>query len=478
MATTKGSNIINLGITLGDMVLMCVLMYLCIVLIPAYVPYSIQHAPRSAFVLACLSVLVSAYISPNVMSNRKLKLENLVKRNALATLVTMAFFGVSLRLMTHGGDVIAFCVRFSVLLFVATLSLRFVEKVLLSKIRMMGYNSRSVVLVGSDPAVLHIYRAMTQDSSGGYLVKGYFSNDEVLHAPAELKKLGSRDDLKRIMQQEAMGNSITGDNNIEVYAEELYCCLSHDETESIKEIIDYCNRKIIHFFYVPRMMGNIRMSLKPESFGDMVIYTNYYEPLSYLSNRMIKRGFDIIVSSVVLLLMLPFLPIVALIIKLQSPGPLFFAQERTGLGGGNFTCYKFRSMHVNADADRVQATKDDPRKFAFGNFMRKTNIDEFPQFFNVLKGDMSIVGPRPHMLYHTEKYSALINKYMVRHFSKPGITGYAQVTGFRGETEELWQMEGRVERDIWYIENWSLWLDIKIIFRTAWSIVHPDKEAY
>jgi putative colanic acid biosynthesis UDP-glucose lipid carrier transferase len=135
-------------------------------------------------------------------------------------------------------------------------------------------------------------------------------------------------------------------------------------------------------------------------------------------------------------------------------------------------------MHVNADADRVQATKHDPRKFPFGEFMRKTNLDELPQFFNVLKGDMSVVGPRPHMIFHTEKYSALIDKYMVRHFSKPGITGYAQVTGFRGETEELWQMEGRIRKDIWYIENWSMWLDIKIMFMTALSIVRPDKAAY
>ena len=135
-------------------------------------------------------------------------------------------------------------------------------------------------------------------------------------------------------------------------------------------------------------------------------------------------------------------------------------------------------MHVNNGSDTVQATKNDPRKFPFGNFMRKSNVDELPQFFNVLRGDMSIVGPRPHMLYHTKIYSDLIDKYMVRHFSKPGITGYAQVTGFRGETKELWQMEERVKRDIWYIENWSFWLDIKIIFQTAVSIIKKDKNAY
>ena len=163
---------------------------------------------------------------------------------------------------------------------------------------------------------------------------------------------------------------------------------------------------------------------------------------------------------------------------MQSPGPIFFVQKRTGLNGEDFNCYKFRSMHVNKDADMQQATLDDPRKFPFGNFMRKTNLDEFPQFFNVLKGDMSIVGPRPHMLKHTEIYSGMIDKYMVRHFSKPGITGWAQVTGFRGETKELWQMEERIKRDIWYIENWTFWLDMRIIAKTFVSIIKPDKNAY
>lgn len=135
-------------------------------------------------------------------------------------------------------------------------------------------------------------------------------------------------------------------------------------------------------------------------------------------------------------------------------------------------------MHVNKNADMEQATKNDPRKFPFGNFMRKTNIDELPQFFNVLKGDMSIVGPRPHMLHHTDIYSKLIGKYMVRHFSRPGITGLAQVTGYRGETKELWQMEERVKRDIWYIENWSFWLDVKIILMTIKSIFVHDSNAY
>ena len=159
-------------------------------------------------------------------------------------------------------------------------------------------------------------------------------------------------------------------------------------------------------------------------------------------------------------------PVIAMIIKRQSPGPILFRQARTGLDGKTFILLKFRSMHVNAEADRLQATKDDPRKFPFGDWMRRTNVDELPQFWNVLKGEMSIVGPRPHMLAHTAFYSEQIDKYMVRHFVKPGLTGWAQVTGYRGETSELWQMEGRVKRDIWYMEHWSFWLDLRIIWKT------------
>ena len=148
------------------------------------------------------------------------------------------------------------------------------------------------------------------------------------------------------------------------------------------------------------------------------------------------------------------------------------------LYGRDFECFKFRTMRVNADADTMQAVKDDPRKTRIGNFLRKSNLDEFPQFVNVFLGDMSVVGPRPHMLKHTEQYSALIDKYMVRHLVKPGVTGWAQVTGYRGETKTLEQMEGRVKRDVWYIENWTFFLDLKIIIVTVLNMFKGEKNAY
>lgn len=165
-------------------------------------------------------------------------------------------------------------------------------------------------------------------------------------------------------------------------------------------------------------------------------------------------------------------------IKLKSPGPIFFIQERTGIDGKVFNCFKFRTMKVNDQADTMQATENDPRKYPFGDFMRHTNIDELPQFINVFLGDMSIVGPRPHMLRHTEEYSSLINKFMVRHLAKPGITGLAQVSGFRGETRYIDQMEGRVKKDIEYIENWTLLLDLKIIWKTVTNMLGKEENAY
>ena len=172
-----------------------------------------------------------------------------------------------------------------------------------------------------------------------------------------------------------------------------------------------------------------------------------------------------------------FIPI-AIAVKCSSRGPVFFRQKRTGIHGKDFYCYKFRTMRVNADADKVQATEHDPRKTRIGDFLRRSSLDELPQFFNVLLGNMSVVGPRPHMVSHTEEYMKLIDKYMIRHAVKPGITGWAQVSGYRGGTKHLWQMEKRVQYDVWYITNWNFFLDVKIVFLTVLNGIRGDKNAY
>ena len=202
-------------------------------------------------------------------------------------------------------------------------------------------------------------------------------------------------------------------------------------------------------------------------------------PLEIPFNKYVKRGFDLLFASLVIVCILSWLtPLVALFIRLESKGPIFFKQARNGMNYEEFYCYKFRSMKPNVRAHLHQATRDDVRVTKVGAFLRKTSIDELPQFFNVLFGDMSVVGPRPHMVSHTNMYARNVDKFMVRHFVKPGITGLAQVRGYRGEVENEKDIVGRVKYDIFYIENWSLLLDIRIIILTFINVIRGEDKAY
>lgn len=348
---------------------------------------------------------------------------------------------------------------------------RLLERQAVKLFRRLGMNTRTITFVGADPELLTLYQKLVKNPTLGYRVMGYYADESLSDSQnpnEELVRLGSMGEL---MEAVKAGRELH-------LGEEMYVCLPRRERETLHILSDYCDRHVIHFYYVPASEERLDFKLIREFYDDTEIFTTREVPLENGVNRMVKRLFDIVVSAIVLVCCLPLLPIVALIIKRQSPGSIFFRQQRTGINGREFVCYKLRSMHANTDADKRQATKDDPRTFPFGSFMRKYDIDEFPQFWNVLKGDMSIVGPRPHMLLHTEMYSHLIGDYMVRHFVKPGITGWAQTTGFRGETKELWQMEERVRRDVWYIENWSVWLDLRIIWMTVRTIFVHDEHAY
>ena len=366
--------------------------------------------------------------------------------------------------------------------FVSLLFKRLLERWFIRLYREAGRNTRMVTLVGSDIELVNIYRKLIDDATLGYKVLGYYGDDKLIETIEKVEReekinLSALKNLERKGSIEDLLAAMGRHEDLQL-GDELYVCLSRMDRDVIKKLSRYCDFKVVRFFYVPISVESIGLNLKRELMDDIEVYTTYEIPLQNMGNRILKRTFDIVFSLFFLIPTALMFPFIWLIIKIQSPGPIFFKQARTGIDGKTFMMLKFRSMHVNADADKVQATKDDPRKYPFGNFMRKSNIDELPQFLNVLRGDMSFVGPRPHMLAHTEQYSALISKYMVRHFVKPGLTGWAQVTGFRGETKELWQMEGRVKRDIWYMEHWSIWLDIRIIWMTFKTIFVHDENAY
>lgn len=465
-----GNDLIRIAIIIGDFLLLNLLVYLCLEQFDDKTPDYFMDHNAVVFMVANFAMLVAEYFFNTIAYHRRLSAIDLLRRVFMLSATQSALMFFLLRSISRGGGFFKFMYYFAGSLFVALLLLRLIERGIILYLRAKGKNTQSILFVGNDPANLMLYHDMLENSSAGTYVKGYYADEPIENAPEQFVHLGNLQQLNAQMEEDKDKTNLGIDL--------LFCCLSHDESAFINRVIHFCDNHVVHFYYVPRMSGNLHLRLIPELYGDVTLFTNRREPLTFIENKFLKRTFDIVVSALTCLVLLPFLPIIALIIKMQSPGPLFFVQNRTGLNGHTFKCYKFRSMHVNNQADTLQATKDDPRKFPFGEFMRKTNIDEFPQFFNVLKGDMSIVGPRPHMMLHTEMYGKLIDKYMVRHFCRPGITGWAQVTGFRGETKELWQMEERIRRDIWYLENWTFWLDLKIILKTALTIIRPDKQAY
>lgn len=355
----------------------------------------------------------------------------------------------------------------SICAFGCILILRVIESILIKCLRALGRNSRSICFVGQTDRIRQIYDEIYDNATTGLRRIGYFAPEEDVDLTKKMPYLGDYSVLSNLTNSEVR------------IADEMYCALKAKERDFSRRLISYCMKHVVHFYYVPTFISEYGEYLKPAIIGEQVVFANFNEPLLDSTNRIMKRLFDIVCSGIALLCLLPFLPIIILCIEIQSPGNPFFGQARTGRDGKDFKMWKFRSMHVNKESDTKQATKDDPRKYPFGSFMRKTSIDELPQLWNIFIGDMSLVGPRPHMRKHTDEYSALIDNYMVRHYIRPGLTGWAQTSGFRGETSELWQMEGRVKRDIWYIQNWSFWLDIRIIMRTIVQVFFKeDQQAY
>ena len=469
-SNTHTNNLIKDLVILGDFLILNALLLMFATYFPLMSGWG--GAKIRLFIVTVNFALVIGHVywSP-IVHMRLVSVGDIIRRvtGLVSVTILVAYLmmkGISLHNTRVGIQLMVFGIAYGTNLLLA----RYIERYIIKKYRQTGRNTRMAIFVGADSELLNVYGRLIDDASKGYKIGGYYADKEMEDIPENvtLKHLGTMNDFM---------NMLATDSN-PVAADELYVCLSRRDRDTIRKISNYCDKNVIRFYYVPVSVETLGIDLKRELLDDIEIFTTYENPLQNPVNKVIKRTFDILVSSFLLICVLPLLPIIWLIIKIQSPGPLFFTQARTGLDGKEFMMYKFRSMHVNADADRLQATADDPRKYPFGNFMRKSNIDELPQFWNVLRGDMSIVGPRPHMLLHTEQYSQLIDKYMVRHFVKPGVTGWAQVTGFRGETKEVWQMEGRVKRDIWYMEHWTIWLDIRIIWMTAKTIFIHDKKAY
>lgn len=339
-------------------------------------------------------------------------------------------------------------------LFLLTINYRKGKRGYEKKVIVLGYNEISKKLVS--------YFLNTNELIA---VDGFFENYDHVHELSSYPILG---DL-----EESVTYAI--ENNVN----EIYSTISPEKEPALYELANDAERNLIRFKFVPDLQMFVNRNFYLDYNWDIPILSLRAEPLEDVVNRIKKRAFDIIFSCFVIVFILSWLlPILALLVKLSSPGPVFFVQLRSGKNNRQFKCYKFRSLRVNKDSDLKQVTKNDNRYTKIGKLLRKTNLDEMPQFINVLKGDMSIVGPRPHMLSHTESFSRVIGEYMIRHFVKPGITGWAQIHGFRGEIHEDEQLRQRILHDIWYLENWTIWLDIRIIILTVYNVFAGEENAY
>lgn len=266
---------------------------------------------------------------------------------------------------------------------------------------------------------------------------------------------------------------------IELDVQEIFSTITPEQNSYIYTLMNKAETECIRFKLVPDLSIFINKPVKINYIRDLPVMSLRSEPLDDVGNRIKKRALDLTVSILVAIFILSWLiPLLGLLIKLESKGPIFFAQLRSGKNNKTFYCLKFRSMTVNKESDTKQATRNDKRVTKIGKFIRKTSLDEFPQFINVIKGEMSLVGPRPHMVKHTSDYSKIVDQYMIRQFLKPGITGWAQVNGYRGEITDNEQIINRVNEDLWYLENWNIWLDLRIMFLTVYKVFKGDENAF
>ena len=376
------------------------------------------------------------------------------KQGVLFILIVFAFFGVFNNLNRDPLSILNYTLFSLLCITLAKLAVFY----LLKKYRLLlKGNLRKVVIIGLNQKTDQLRKFFLENPEYGYVLAKTF----------DLNK----DDKTTL--DECL--TFIEENNVD----EIYSSVAKLNNKELSQLIDYADNNLKILKFLPDNKEIYSKRLDFTYYGYLPILSLRKIPIEEPFNKFIKRSFDIILSIIVIVGVLSWLtPILAIFIKLESRGPVFFKQRRNGLDYKEFYCYKFRSMRPNPEAHLYQIRKNDPRVTRVGKIIRKTSIDELPQFINVLKGEVSVVGPRPHMVSHTHMYAKRIDKFMVRHFIKPGITGLAQVSGYRGEVEDDNHIINRVKYDIFYLENWSLFLDIKIVFQTIYNALRGEEKAY
>jgi len=386
---------------------------------------------------------------------RVTKLLSLVgKQGVLFFLLVFAFFGFYSELGQAPLSIIKYALQVILYITIAKLAIYY----LLKKYRvLLRGNLRRVVILGLNQKTDQLRKFFDDNPEYGYDLKQIFD----LSGPDKVSMEECMDFIK---------------NN---HIDEIYSSVAELSNENLTKLTDFADNNLKILKFLPDNKEIYTKKLDFTYYGFLPILSMRKIPIEEPFNKFIKRGFDITLALLIILGILSWLtPLLGLIIKLETKGPVFFKQRRNGLDYKEFFCYKFRSMRPNPMANLHQVRKDDPRITRIGKVIRKTSIDELPQFINVLKGEMSVVGPRPHMVSHTHMYAERVDKFMVRHFIKPGITGLAQVSGYRGEVEDENHIINRVKYDIFYLENWSLILDLKIVSQTVYNTFRGEERAY
>lgn len=388
--------------------------------------------------------------TPKRLSGRRYEAANIVKANTVGLLIfTLILYLINEPSFSREMLFVFFCLNI-----LLECLFRLLLRYALNKIRRQGFNLKHILLVGYSRATEAYIDRIIANPQWGYIVRGIL-DDNVEHGTTYkgIKVLGRIDNLLVILPENKL--------------DEIAITLSLTEYYKLERIVNMCEKSGVHTKFIPDYNNIIPTKPYTEDLLGLPVVNIRHVPLNESFNKFIKRAFDIVGATFLTVLFSPIMLFVAIMIKLTSPGPLIFTQERVGLHNHPFKMYKFRSMDVQPEAKEQKAwtTKNDPRVTSFGRFIRQTSLDELPQLFNILKGDMSLVGPRPERPYFVEKFREEIPRYMVKHQVRPGLTGWAQINGYRGNTS----IKKRIDYDLYYIENWTFGFDIKILFLTLFK---------
>lgn len=392
--------------------------------------------------------------APKRVSGRREEISNIIKANSIGLLIftLVLFMGSKNYYMYHFSRKLVF-IFYGIDIFLTILE-RNVIRYILRLMRAKGYNQKHILLIGYSRAAESYIDRVLANPEWGYNIRGILDdNMERGFEYKGIKVIGTIENLELILEMNVL--------------DEIAITLSIKEYERLERIVNDCERSGVHTKFIPDYNHVVPTVPHIEDLQGLPIINIRYVPLTLLHRALSKRIVDIIGSLVGIILFSPIMFIVAVLIKLTDKGPIIFAQERVGLHNKPFKMYKFRSMAVEPPQKEAKkwTTKNDPRVTAIGRFIRKTSLDELPQFFNIFIGDMSLVGPRPERPFYVEKFRDEIPHYMIKHQVRPGLTGWAQVNGYRGDTS----IEKRIDHDLYYIENWSMGFDFKILFLTVFK---------